>query len=108
MSGVWVLGLAVGIVYCVQKKMQVDGVLDKAREEYYAPGKESTDLTTKQVRAVWKDTDDTRFGEMSTDLATGEREKLDLAAKKLQAEALRFDAALAPLKIEGVHFQIGA
>lgn len=107
MSGIWVLGLAVGILYCVQKKMHVDGLLDKARDEYYAPGEEGPDLTTKQVRAVWKNTEDTRYGEMSTDLSKNEREQLDQKAKNLQAEALRYDAALALPKIEGVPFALG-
>lgn len=98
----WIVALGAGLVYCAQKRTQLVGLQERAMSEYYKPGEPSGTVSTSEVRAAWRMTDDTRYRDMSTDLTQGQKEKLDRGTRDLEREALSFDSDAAPLKIEGV------
>ena len=77
----WILGLALGAGYLINKNLQMSsGMLEKAENDYNkAAGPSTNGVTSSEIRSAWADTEYTKFGDMHERLA--ESQKVDLVSK---------------------------
>lgn len=98
----WVLGLALAAGYLINKKIAVRTRLDEAVAKYDNAAKPSTGgATTAEVKNAWRNTDFTRFGDMSEELAQAQKVQIDQKVRDQQAVVQEYDASGAP-PIQGV------
>jgi len=83
----WILGLALGAGFLINKNIKVSGLLDSAERTYNSAAAPSTDgATSAEVRNAWANTDFTKFGDMHQDLPASQ--KMSLASKTEDQRAL--------------------
>ena len=98
----WVIGLALAAGYLINKNVQVKSKLENAAAEYNSAAKPATDgVTSSELRSAWRNTDFTRFGDMSEDLSSSQKNALDQQVRDQNAAVEKYDAPSVPA-IEGV------
>ena len=89
MSG-WLIGLALGAGYLVNKNMAFKGQLDASVAKFQSAVNPATDgVTSAEVRSAHKRTDHVKYGDMNSDISTLQKERLEknqtLAASEVEA-----------------------
>lgn len=88
----WVLGLALGAGYLINKNLSHQGILDKAEQKYNSAAEPSTDgATSAEVRTAWANTDFARFGDMQEDLPKEQKRALAQRVDSHRASVEAYD-----------------
>jgi hypothetical protein len=98
----WIVGLGLAAGYLINKNIAVRARLDDATAEYNKAAKPATGgVTSAEVRKAWRNTDFTRYGDMSEDLAQSQKMELDRKVQDQQSVVEQYDASSVP-PIQGV------
>lgn len=90
----WIVGLALAAGYLINKNLNVRAKLEDATAEYNKAAKPATDgVTSSEVRQAWRNTDFTRFGDMSEDLAESQKLELDRKVQSQKLAVEQYDAS---------------
>ena len=90
----WIIGLALAAGYLINKNVTVRTQLEDASAEYHSTAAPATGgVTSAEVRKTWRDTDHTRFGEMTEQLPEAQKRELDQKVQAQQAAVESFDAS---------------
>lgn len=100
----WVVGLALAAGYLINKNVAVmSSKLNDIERDYYSAAEPSTDgATSAEVRRAWANTDFTRYGDMTEDLATSQKLELERKVQSQKDDVALYDAGVAVPPIQGV------
>ena len=110
MSSVWVIMLGLGAGYLINKRMMIQGQLQKSVDEYENAAKPSDNgITSAEIRTTYKNVEHTKYGDMHERLPKSEMEQLLEAQRSAAAQVQAYDGESASV-IHGVmlHFENGA
>ena len=97
----WIVGLAIAAGYLINKQAQIQNAVSRAEAEYQGAAKPSTTgVTSSEVRAAWKNTNYSTYGDFNSDLSQAEKDHL-VAGEHAASEAVQaYDGTLP--QIQGV------
>jgi len=98
----WIVGLALGAGYLINKNIQLPTQLELAEREYNGQAEQSTDgATSAEVRKAWADTNFSKFGDFNESMPKSEQNAINREVTNQLEQVEAYDAPILP-KIEGV------
>lgn len=99
----WLVGLAVGAGYLINKNLSMNGILLKAEQRYNNAAGPSTDgVTSEEVRTAWANTDFAKYGDMHEDLSTSQKSALLAKQERQLASVEAYESVAGQPEIRGV------
>ena len=98
----WVLGLALGAGYLINKNVQVSNRLQDSVAEYQSTAEPADEgVTSEEVRKAWMNTDSVRNGDFAEEIPRERRASIQHAQQMAERAVQQFEAPTTQ-PIEGV------
>lgn len=100
----WILGLAIGAGYLINKNLAVQNRLNDAESEYNSAAKPATGgVTSQEVRTAWRNTDFSTFGDFNADWSQLEKNRVVAKEAEAAGAVQAYESGVGALpQIEGV------